>query len=72
MYQLKTGQEGFEVVDGPDAGKTYRRGKSYPKVPSGYENRFEKISTGKKTQKSTEHTVKTTTSETATTDEESK
>ena len=52
MYQLKNGQEGFEVVDGPDAGKAYRRGRSYPNAPAGYENRFEKV-TGKADKKTT-------------------
>lgn len=47
MYQLKNGQEGFELVDGPDAGKSYRRGKSYPTVPAGHEHRFEKITPAK-------------------------
>jgi len=70
MYQLKKGQEGFEMVDGPDAGKTYRRGKSYPKVPSGYENRFEKISTGKKAQKPTQSPAKTIRTSGTTTEEE--
>jgi len=73
MYQLKKGQEGFEVVDGPDAGRAYLRGKPYTKVPAGYENRFEQTGTGKNTKKSTEPTAKTKLiSGTATTDEESK
>lgn len=70
MYQLKKGQEGFEVVDGPDAGKTYQRGQSYPKAPSGYENRFEKISPGKKTQKPTKAPAKTIRTSGTTTEEE--
>lgn len=43
MHQLKKGQEGFRIVDGPDAGKTFERGKPYTAPPAGYENRFEKI-----------------------------
>jgi len=61
MYKLKDGQEAFTIVDGPDADKTYLRGKSYSQAPSGYENRFEQIRTDKKTQKSTKSTEKTTT-----------
>lgn len=53
MYRLKNGQEGFEVVDGPDAGKSFRRGKTYPSVPAGYENRFDKVSGGNDAKKPT-------------------
>ena len=43
MLRLKKGQETFQVVDGPDAGKTYERGVKYDQVAKGYESRFEKV-----------------------------
>jgi len=43
MVRLKKSQEAFTVVDGPDAGKTYRPGMAYDQAPAGYEKRFEKI-----------------------------
>lgn len=43
MFKLKKGQEAFTIMDGPDAGKTYRPGMSYDQAPAGYETRFEKI-----------------------------
>jgi len=42
MFRLKKGQETFQVVDGPDAGKTFKKGVVYDKAPAGYETRFEK------------------------------
>ena len=42
MVRLKKGREAFTIVDGPDAGKTYRPGMEYDQVPKGYEDRFEK------------------------------
>ncbi|MBU1193964.1 MAG: hypothetical protein KKE62_01975 [Proteobacteria bacterium] len=43
MVKLKKGQEAFVVVDGPDAGRTYRQDTTYPQAPKGYETRFEQI-----------------------------
>lgn len=43
MYRLKPGQESFQIVDGPDAGRTFERGKMYGQAPAGYENRFERL-----------------------------
>lgn len=43
-YRLKPGQEAFAVVDGADAGARFERGKTYPAIPAGYEDRFEQVS----------------------------
>lgn len=42
-YKLKNGQETFQVVDGPETGKTYKRGVEYESIPHGEEHRFEKM-----------------------------
>lgn len=42
-YKLKSGQEAFQIVDGPDAGNSFERNVEYPKLPAGYENRFEPV-----------------------------
>lgn len=42
-YRLKQGQESFQVVDGPYAGKTFDRGKPYTDIPPEEKRRFEKI-----------------------------
>ncbi|MBU3952168.1 MAG: hypothetical protein KKF12_17635 [Proteobacteria bacterium] len=42
-YKLKNGQETFQVVDGPDTGKTYKRDVEYESIPPGEEHRFEKV-----------------------------
>jgi len=47
MIKLKKGQETFQIVDGPDAGKTFTRGVEYDTPPKGYENRFETIKLSK-------------------------
>lgn len=47
MFKLKKGQESFQVVDGPDAGKTFRRGVAYDHIPTGEERRFEPVSAPK-------------------------
>lgn len=39
-YQLKPGQESFEVVDGPDAGKKYDKGTLYDVIPTHETHRF--------------------------------
>lgn len=44
MHRLKNGQDTFTVVDGPDAGKTFKRGVEYEAIPPGEEHRFEKVS----------------------------
>ena len=43
MVKLKKGQETFQIVDGPDAGKTFTRGVEYESPPKGYENRFTSV-----------------------------
>jgi len=42
-YRLKPGQEAFEVVDGPDAGKKYVKGRAYDTVPAADKHRFERV-----------------------------
>jgi len=44
-YKLKGGQEAFTIVDGPDAGRTFKRGVSYPERPRGYARMFTKVKT---------------------------
>ncbi len=44
MYRLKG--PAFTVVDGPFAGKTFRRGVIYKEVPPEEAGRFEKVSEG--------------------------
>jgi len=41
--KLKPGQEAFEIVDGPDAGKKFEPGIPYDRVPTGYEDHFEEV-----------------------------
>jgi hypothetical protein len=43
FYKLKSGIETFEIVSGPDAGKSYVRAKVYDRVPEGYEHKFEPV-----------------------------
>lgn len=47
MYRLKPGQECFTVVDGPDEGLTFVKGRTYEKVPAGEAHRFEKVPVSK-------------------------
>lgn len=42
-YRLKKRVENFEIVDGPDAGKKFVRGRSYKEVPAAYAARFDKV-----------------------------
>ena len=44
-YQLKPGQEAFQVVDGPFEGRQYRPGVTYAEaeIPPREEKRFEEI-----------------------------
>lgn len=53
-YRLKKGQPPFEPVEGVDAGKIYRSGKTYPAPAVGHESKFEKVvvKTKKTTKKS--------------------
>jgi len=44
MYRLKKGQEAFELVDGPMAGRKFVPGRSYEEIPAQEKRRFEKIS----------------------------
>ncbi len=36
MVKLKKGQEAFEIVDGPDKGKKFKRDVEYEKAPDGH------------------------------------
>ncbi len=45
MYRLKKGQESITIVDGPDAGRNYARGKTFDAPAAGYEHLFTKIKT---------------------------
>jgi hypothetical protein len=47
MVKLKKGQETFQVVDGPDAGRTFERGVEYDIPPKGYKDRFEAVKLSK-------------------------
>lgn len=40
-YRLKS--ESFEIVDGPDAGKKFKRGQVYDQIPEAYLSEFEMI-----------------------------
>lgn len=42
-YQLKPGQEAFEVVDGPMAGRCFAPGKIYNQIPKSEARRFAKV-----------------------------
>jgi len=42
-YRLKKGQENIQIVDGPDAGKKFKRGVEYDEVPAGENSRFERV-----------------------------
>lgn len=42
MYRLKKGVAEFDVVDGPFAGRGYRRGRLYERIPPGEAHKFEK------------------------------
>jgi len=44
-YRLKRGQESFQVVDGPLAGRKFERGKEYreDEIPPEEEQRFEAV-----------------------------
>jgi len=42
-YKLKPGVESFDVVDGEFAGKKYRKGKVYDKIPPIEKNKFEEV-----------------------------
>jgi hypothetical protein len=43
MYRLKKGQESFQVMSGPMAGKTFNRGKMYEMISEQEAHRFELI-----------------------------
>jgi hypothetical protein len=43
MYRLKENQSGFDMVDGPLAGRQYRCGQTYEVIPEQYAGRFEKV-----------------------------
>lgn len=41
LYQLKSGQPAFQVVDGPCKGRTYRPGETYQEIPPREAARFD-------------------------------
>ena len=41
MYQLKKGKEGFTMVEGPFAGRSFEPGKDYSEIPPGMAGKFE-------------------------------
>jgi len=43
MFQLKKGKEGFTVVEGPFAGRSFTHGQPYAEVPPGTSGKFEEI-----------------------------
>lgn len=43
MFTLKKGIQGFTVVDGAMAGKSFKQGMSYPEIPPQEAAKFEKI-----------------------------
>ena len=49
MYKLKPGRESFTIVEGPNAGKTFRRGVAYQTRPKGYTKLFTKVQAASKT-----------------------
>lgn len=42
-YMLKAGQETFEIVDGPHAGKIYFKEGQYDSIPEAESHRFETV-----------------------------
>ena len=48
MFRLKKGQESFQVVDGPDAGRTFERDVEYHQPPVGHDHLFEPVRTNPK------------------------
>jgi hypothetical protein len=42
-YKLKDGVEGFTVIDGAMAGKSFKKGISYPEIPPQEAEKFEVI-----------------------------
>jgi len=47
-FTLKPGQESFEVVDGPHAGKQYKKGVAYDQIPEQDEDKFTSTNKAKK------------------------
>jgi hypothetical protein len=43
MYQLKKGVQGFTVIDGPMAGKSFKSGMSYKEIPPQEAARFTEV-----------------------------
>ena len=43
MFTLKDGVQGFTVIDGPMAGKSFKSGMSYNEIPPQEAARFEEI-----------------------------
>jgi len=57
MYQLKKGQESFDMVDGEFAGRKYRKGKVYDAVPPNEKHKFEAVQGSKVQRSKVEKTV---------------
>lgn len=47
-FRLKKGEESFEVVDGPHAGKKFKRGVIYPDRPYQLRGHFEEVPAAEK------------------------
>jgi hypothetical protein len=43
MWKLKAGQPDIDIVDGPLAGRSFKRGVEYTEIPPAEEIRFEKV-----------------------------
>ena len=43
MWRLKNGEESFQVVDGPFAGRRFGKGCEYEEIPEQERRRFERV-----------------------------
>jgi hypothetical protein len=43
MFKLKEAIQGFTVIDGPMAGKSFKQGIIYPEIPPQEKAKFEKV-----------------------------
>jgi hypothetical protein len=43
MFTLKDGVQGFTVIDGPMAGKSFKKGKFYGEIPPQEAAKFEEV-----------------------------
>lgn len=53
-YRLKPGAESFDVVDGPLAGRRYRKSETYTEIPPSEKHRFEPVKPAKTEKPATE------------------